>query len=192
MALAGQGVNTLNPTSPGELVLMKRDGKDAYYLTFGMTQALPSYTYHSVYNYDCYGTYNTYTDDYDNVSFTHREHEQGDKSCFKIGGDNTYKTSGPLVFGAITLDRRTPRSPMGSYHFIAGYYEPKSGVIEGSETYSAPDCLSATWVDPLAYFTAEIDSHLHIPHNGLVDSDGSATCRAYYIVHWRIELPNQQ
>ena len=100
MALAGQGVNTPSPTNPGELVLMKRDGKDVYYMTFGMTQALPSYTYHSVYNYDCYGTYNTYTDDYDNVSFTHREHEQGDKSCFRIGGDNAYKTSGPLVFVA--------------------------------------------------------------------------------------------
>ena len=80
---------------------------------------------------------------------------------------------------------------MGTYHFIAGYYEPKSGMIEGSETYSAHDCLSTTWVDPLAYFAGEIYSGLHIPHSGFVDSDGSASCGGYYAIHWRIELPKQ-
>lgn len=192
LATLGNQYNNLpDPEQPGTLRLTKMNGKDAYIMTLGMTQIVPNYTYHTMLRSGCrpHSTY-THEEDYDNQAFTLTHTESGDSYCYRYTDNKTEVSEGPFAFGTIQLAHNMPRGPVGSYNFIAGYYDPKSNLLEGGEAYSTKVCREAFMVDPLAYFVNTTDSQLRTLHNSFSTPE-AATCNLFYTSHWRIELPKQ-
>lgn len=189
--LGNQYNNLPYPNAPGYLTLTKINGKDAYYMQLGITPMIPNYTSHSYLYSGCQPqTSYTHIQDYDNKAFTTVHTESGDGRCFRYQDNKQEVEVGPWVFGAVQLAINKPRGPMGSTSFIAGYYDPKSNVIEGSETYATKVCREANMLDPLVSFVGDAMTGLYTSHKGLED-EKSASCNLYYTVHWRVELPRQ-
>jgi hypothetical protein len=190
-----QDRNSPSPNGPGFLRLFKQDGKDAYMVNLGMTQIVPDYTYHLRWEGGCDTdppTLYAYDLDYTNHNATTTIVEEGHKKCLRYGGRNVSQEAGPTTFGGITLDRTRAGQPGMQHKFITGYYDPKSDVIEGYETYAAPDCFAALHIDPLADFVTHMDGMLRVNHSTFADGPQQATCQFTYSVSWRIELPKQE
>jgi hypothetical protein len=161
-------------------------------INLGLTQIQPEYNYHLRWQAGCrLGTSHGYNLDYFNSNHTTTLVEDGDRECFSYDGGQVTEEPGATTWGGITLDRARAGQPAGQHKFITGFYDPARDVIEGFETYTAPDCRSALQIDPLGEFVTYMDSLLRVDHKSFSDTPQSATCQFNYTISWRIELPKQ-
>jgi hypothetical protein len=188
--LGQQWQNFPQPTFPGRLVLTKFNGRDAYIMTLGVTPLVPQFNFQAIVTSACTDkTSTTHDYTYNNQTYTERTAESGDRKCFHSDG-KPQQTAGPFNFGAITLDNSKPRGPTGSHNFIAGFYDPKTNVIEGYETYSTQVCREAYKLDPFVFFLGESENRLNIDF-APKDDPANATCNFHYTISWRVDLPKQ-
>ena len=93
----------------------------------------------------------------------------------------------PFLFGAIVPDRNKPNTT-GAGGWISGEYDPKKGLLEGTEPVSLNKCEDVRYYDPLDFGTLMAVDSADIDY----DLETEGTCTLNYTLHWSVQLPQSK
>ncbi len=177
------------PTAKGTIVTFRNEaGKDVYTIDLAVSVLQPTYTYHAHIAVNSDGGCNApsvYDEVYDNETRTLDTTASG--PCQPNTGNPHVVFDQPFLFGAIVPDRSKPNTT-GAGGWISGEYDPKKGLLEGTEPVSLNKCDEVPYYDPLDFATLMAVDSADIDYD-LQEVD---TCTLNYTLHWSVQLPQSK